>query len=254
MIRLSYMNDTNITSRQKLILNTINKSDGLGRKKIQELIKGIYKVSKPTLIRDLNIFIKRGLIKQKGEGKNTKYFPYFKNPLLKLFDLGVYFAKELDERVGAKKSFDFSCFNFLTVNQLHNILVKDLNIAAGIRDQAVGITGTVYRSLANKFQIREALEKLINKVNKNSKPLEKALIVGFMIPYIQPFFDANKRTARMLSNALLLAYDFYPLSYRSVDEQEFQKALIFFYEQQSVFGFKKDFISQLIFAYNTYFK
>lgn len=49
-----------------------------------------------------------------------------------------------------------------------------------------------------------------------------------MISYIQPYTDGNKRTSRMLTNAILLAYDLYPLSYRSVNEDQFKKAPFYF--------------------------
>ncbi|MDP2693180.1 MAG: Fic family protein, partial [bacterium] len=76
----------------------------------------------------------------------------------------------------------------------------------------------------------------------------------FMIPYIQPYTDGNKRTARMLTNAILLAYDFCPLSYRSVNEEEFKKSLILFYEQESICEIKRLFIEQVKFANETYFR
>jgi len=41
-----------------------------------------------------------------------------------------------------------------------------------------------------------------------------------MISYIQPFEDGNKRTARLLGNAILLANNYCPLSYRSIDEND----------------------------------
>lgn len=140
------------------------------------------------------------------------------------------------------------------INQLHNILVKDLEITAGIRKQAVGITGTVYKPLDNEHQIKEVFEKTISAVNKTENVFEKALIVHFMVPYIQPYSDGNKRTARMLINAILLAHNLYPISYRSVDEDEFKKALILFYEQNSIYHLKGLFIDQLFFAYNNYFR
>jgi len=45
-----------------------------------------------------------------------------------------------------------------------------------------------------------------------------------------PAIANNKRTARLLANALLLASNACPLSYRSVNEVEYKKALILFYE------------------------
>lgn len=149
---------------------------------------------------------------------------------------------------------DFRIVSISAVNQLHNILVKDLSISTGIRKQAVGITGTLYSPLDNEFQIKEAFEEIIAVVNKTKNPLEKALIAHFMIPYLQPYSDGNKRTGRMLTNAILLAGDRYPVSYRSVDEEEFKKALILFYEQHSIVHIKRLFIEQIKFANDNYFK
>lgn len=52
-----------------------------------------------------------------------------------------------------------------------------------------------------------------------------------MISYIWPFEDGNKQTSRMLANAIMSAHNYCPLSYRSVDEGEYKKAIILFYEQ-----------------------
>lgn len=152
------------------------------------------------------------------------------------------------------KSKDYQKITLAKVFQLHNFIVKDLNISAGIRKQPVGITGTAYVPLDNQWQIQETLEKLVRIINKLTHPLEKALVANVMISYIQPFSDGNKRTGRMLANAILLAHDFYPLSYRSVDETTYKKALIIFYEQNSLYHLKKIFIEQYQFALNTYFK
>jgi len=153
-----------------------------------------------------------------------------------------------------KNKNDFKNLSISKINQLHNLLIKDLNVTTGIRKQAVGITGTTYQPLDNEHQIKEVYEKTIVIVNKAKNALEKALIAHFMISYIQPYTDGNKRTARMLTNAILLAYDFYPLSYRSVNEDNFKKALILFYEQGSIYEIKRLFIQQLKFANETYFR
>lgn len=357
MIRLSYMNETNITPRQSFVLNLINQSAGLLREDIQTEVEKFYSISKPTLIRDLNTLLGQKLIRTKGRAKNTTYFPFFQNPLLRAFDLDRYFQDEPDKRIGTKKNFDFNIFknldnlfnpeeldvleknsnnfvqsskklprdilkrelerfvielawksskiegntytlletetlikeqrqakgkskdeatmilnhksafdeilknksDFKTVSvslitRLHNILVKDLGISSGIRKNAVGITGTVYRPLDNEFQIREVFEKAVKRINKTPNPFLKALIAVFMIPYIQPFSDGNKRMGRMLANAILLAHDLYPISYRSINEEEFKKAFILFYEQQSIFYIKRLFIEQIKFANENYFR
>ena len=149
---------------------------------------------------------------------------------------------------------DYQNLSFSQITQLHNILIKGLNVTTGIRKQAVGITGTVYQPLSNEWQIQEAMDKFIARLNQSTHPLEKALITIAMISYIQPFADGNKRTARMLANAVLLANDYYPLSYRSVDETFYKKALVLFYEQNSLYYLKRIILDQYKFALNTYFK
>lgn len=351
------MDDTNINPRQKRIIELVSQSNGVSRLEIKNKLEQAFSGSIPTIARDLRFLLKKGSIRVEGKGRNTKYFPINTNPLLKYIDIDQYFILEPDQRVGAKKVFDFTIFDHLSalftqteieeinrinksfskeskhlskdiylkelerftielswksskiegntyslldtetlikqnipapghpkdeaimilnhkmafenildnlsdfseiltsrISQLHNFLVKDLSVSAGIRLQAVGITGTVYQPLDNEWQIKEALEKYILVVNKVKFPLEKALITLAMIAYIQPFADGNKRTARMLSNAILLANDFYPLSYRSVEETLYKKALILFYEQNSLYHLKRIIIDQYIFALNTYFK
>lgn len=71
---------------------------------------------------------------------------------------------------------DYKTLTFSKAVQLHNFLVKGLNVSIGIRKQTVGITGTTYRPLDNEWQTKEAMEKLISVVNKQKNPLEKALI------------------------------------------------------------------------------
>ncbi len=139
------------------------------------------------------------------------------------------------------------------IQEIHHLLVQGLGISMDIRKGLVGIVGTKYRPLDNEFQIMEALEKMIEILNKQKEPLSKALIALLLISYIQPFEDGNKRTSRMLSNALLLAYNFCPLSFRSIDESDYKKAMIIFYEQNSIVFLKKLFIEQFKFATNNYF-
>ena len=74
-----------------------------------------------------------------------------------------------------------------------------------------------------------------------------------MISYIQPFEDGNKRTGRILANSILFAYNYCPLSYRSINETDYKKAIIIFYENNSLDYFKQLFVNQFKFAVNKYF-
>jgi Fic family protein len=94
---------------------------------------------------------------------------------------------------------------------------------------------------------------MVTLVNNKTNFFEKAFIALLMISYIQAFEDGNKRTARMLTNAILLAYHSIPLSYRGVDIIEYKKATILFYEQNNLTYFKQLFISQFEDAVKNYF-
>ena len=148
---------------------------------------------------------------------------------------------------------DFQSLNFLKIEGIHDLIVKNLNVQTGIRKKPIGIVGTRYRPIDNEHQIREALEKTIKAINGATDPFSKALIAIVLISYIQPFEDGNKRTARLLGNALLLAYNACPLSFRSVKETEYKKALILFYEQNNVRSFKELLMEQFVFAVENYF-
>lgn len=151
------------------------------------------------------------------------------------------------------KKISFRKLDFSDVVQLHNVLTKGL-VTSGIRSQPVRITGTAYRPPSGKHELETALRQLIKYVNSIKYPPEKALILAAMIACLQPFADGNKRTSRMLSNAVLLAYDYFPLSYRNIDVNDYRSAMIIFYETNNLYHFKRIFISQLEFALNNYFR
>lgn len=138
------------------------------------------------------------------------------------------------------------------LEELHSMVGKKLDISRNLRRSLVGITGTNYRPLDNEFQIREALDKLFAWIEATDSVYEKSLLAVLGISYIQPFVDGNKRTSRLLSNALLLAYGFAPLSYRSVDDKDYKEATLVFYEQNSLVPFKELFVDQYVFAAENY--
>lgn len=139
------------------------------------------------------------------------------------------------------------------IENIHSILIKELNVDRNIRNRRVGITGTNYRPLDNDFQIREALEEVCILVNSRESVFEKSLLLLLLISYIQPFNDGNKRTARIISNAELIANKYCPISFRTVDSIDYKKAMLLFYEQNNIYAFKHIFIDQFEFAVNTYF-
>lgn len=179
-------------------------------------------------------------------------------------------AKEADGRskyeanmiLNHKKAIDFilsdrSYFRKLTLEKvikLHSILIDGLEVTEGIRKGSVAITGTKYVPMSGELSLKKALEETIDLINKTDFPLEKALIASSMIAYIQGFNDGNKRTARTLANAILISNSYYPLSYRDLNEIEYIKSMILFYEQNNLYNFKKIIVDQYLFSEGNYFK
>ncbi len=139
------------------------------------------------------------------------------------------------------------------IEDIHSLLTKDLSVDKGIRHRRVGITGTNYHPLDNEFQIREAIHDTCELINGKDNVFEKALLTLVLLSYIQAFSDGNKRTARITSNAILIANGYCPLSFRTVDSVDYKKAMLIFYEQNNLFAFKQIFMQQFEFAVSEYF-
>lgn len=147
----------------------------------------------------------------------------------------------------------FKTLSLRAIEDVHRLLVEGLKVNVGLRSRAVGITGTAYRPLDNKHQIAEAIEKTAGAINALKDPWSKSLAALLLIAYIQPFEDGNKRASRLIANACLLAHDVCPLSFRSIDETEYKKALTVFYELNNAVLMKKLLLEQWRFAVQNYF-
>ena len=348
-----------LNERQEKILGYIRKHQiATNKHLLDHVLRMGEKVTRLTIVRDLEKLLKWKLISKEGSGRNIAYKDRIENPLLSYFDVEKYFKLPPDERDVRYEKFNFDLFDHLNqslfskaetekmekmnkyykagikklsasalkieferltiefswkssqiegntyslidteilikehkeakghskdeavmilnhkkaidyifsrkgefkslnsrkIENIHSLLIKDLSTEKGIRKRLVGITGTKYRPLDNQHQIREAMEKMCLIINKKElHPLAKALISVLFVSYLQPFEDGNKRTARLLGNALLFAHGFCPLSYRSVDEVAYKKAVVLFYEQNSARFFKELFVEQFKFAVDNYF-
>ena len=139
------------------------------------------------------------------------------------------------------------------IEDIHGILTKELAVDRNIRKRRVGISGTNYRPIDNEFQIKSALSLTCDLINKKENVFEQALLALILISYIQPFVDGNKRTARIVSNAILINHKHCPVTFRTVDSVDYKKAMLLFYEQNNITIFKRIFVEQYEFAVKTYF-
>jgi Fic family protein len=93
----------------------------------------------------------------------------------------------------------------------------------------------------------------VQLVNSKENIFEKGLLLLSLLSYTQGFEDGNKRTARIVSNAVLMSYNNCPLSFRTVKAVDYKKAMLLFYEQNNLSEMKKIFIDQYEFTVDQYF-
>ena len=142
---------------------------------------------------------------------------------------------------------------FLSIFNTIGCPAVNMGVEPSLRYRRVRITGTKYQTLDVESQIREAVDDMCALINGKTDPYEKALLALPLISYIQPFEDGNKRTSRLVSNALLLAHGHCPLTFRPVDANDYRAALLLFYEQNNLSAFKRIFVEQAEFAVHEYF-
>lgn len=147
----------------------------------------------------------------------------------------------------------FKKISLSTIEDIHKIITQNLNVSQNLRKSLVGITGTKYKPLDNQYQIKESIQKMCHLINSTDNIFAKSLLSMILISYIQPFEDGNKRTSRIIGNAILLAHDCFPLPLRSVNENLYKQATLLFYEQNNLKLFKDIFMDQCLFSVENYF-
>lgn len=232
----------------------LNKIQDRYLKSIQLVEKGIYKKRLEVLAIDL--------IWKSSEIEGNTYSLLETEALIKQQELAKGKSKEdATMLLNHKKALDFITDDLdylkpLTVNKvidIHTLLIGGLGVSNNIRKRAVAITGTNYRPLSIETQIREELEGVVKLVNSKENIFEKGLLLLCLLSYLQAFEDGNKRTARIMSNAVLMSYNYCPLSFRTVSAVEYKKAMLLFYEQNNISAMKEIFIQQYEFAVKQYF-
>ncbi len=124
--------------------------------------------------------------------------------------------------------------NFATVEELHKIIGYNLGIASGVRKRLVKISASNYIPLANPHQLRENAGKIFEIIDRFADPFLRSLMALSLIPYLQIFEDGNKRTGRMLANAILISTIGKGFSLRKVSARGLALAYLAFYEFNSI--------------------
>ena len=129
-------------------------------------------------------------------------------------------------------------FNRYTLFNLHAALSQFLlpNPAneGGLRQHAVEIAQSVYRPLSAPLRIDALFDQLLDKAGRITDPFEQSFFVMVHLPYLQPFADVNKRTARLAANLPLLRANLCPLTFLDVPEAAYSRAMLGVYEMTRV--------------------
>lgn len=132
------------------------------------------------------------------------------------------------------KNLFVSDIKFSTVEELHRILANNLGIDAGVRNKIVKITASNYTPPETPVMLREAADKILAIISRQPDPYAKSLLALSLIPYLQIFEDGNKRTGRMLANAILIGALNQGFTLRKVEARELALAYLAFYEFNSI--------------------
>lgn len=106
----------------------------------------------------------------------------------------------------------------------------------------VDIGGSVFHPLALPQAIEASFERLLASARTIDEPHERALFVLAQLPYLQPFDDVNKRTARLAANLPLIRANLVPLSFIDVSERLYTDAMLAFYELTDIAPLRELFV------------
>lgn len=115
-------------------------------------------------------------------------------------------------------------------------LLRDRRDQGRLRHVPVEIQRSSYIPLGIPDQIHAAFRLLVDKAREIEDPYEQSFFLAVHIPYLQPFVDCNKRTARVACNIPLLNKGVLPISWCEVSLRDYHDALLCVYESQSFFG------------------
>lgn len=124
------------------------------------------------------------------------------------------------------------------IQTLHALLLENLlgnPLDEGrLRATPVSIGGSTYVPLANPQLLEECFRQLVLTAQRIDDAFECAFFLLAHVPYLQPFIDGNKRTARLAANLPFIAKNLVPLSFADVPRDVFTKAYLALYESRRI--------------------
>ncbi len=127
------------------------------------------------------------------------------------------------------------CVSSRDIKTLHGILsadlLKDPMMCGNIRTGPVLIKHSSYIPLSIGTEIERAMQEVISKATLIADAYEQSFFLLVHLPYLQPFEDCNKRTARVACNIPLLRGGIVPMSWMDISQASFIDGLMGVYER-----------------------
>lgn len=117
----------------------------------------------------------------------------------------------------------------------HNLL-SDPRRCGQLRMTPVGIGESAYIPLAGGADLAHCFEIALKKAAAIHDPFEQAFFLMVHLPYLQPFDDVNKRTARVACSIPLIRAGVLPMSWHDTNAEEFISAVLAVYEYNDTYA------------------
>ena len=124
--------------------------------------------------------------------------------------------------------------NVYTFMGLHGLLSSNLMgdpaDCGRLRQKIIEIGGSVYSPTGIPQVVEECFRMFLAKARDIEDPFEQSFFTMVHLPYLQPFTDVNKRTARLGANIPLIKNRLCPLSFIDVPKRDYIEANLCVYE------------------------
>jgi len=124
--------------------------------------------------------------------------------------------------------------NSLTPESRHFLAPDKCGVIRSYTSEGLHIDGSSYLPPQAEDRppgyIEHEFSRLIASANALPDALSQSFFIMTRIPYLQAFYDANKRTSRISCNIPLLKHGLSPLSFVDFDKKRYLEGMIAFYE------------------------
>ena len=129
-------------------------------------------------------------------------------------------------------------FDRYTLTNVHAALSENLlgnaHDEGRLRGIDVRIGRSTFRPASGPDHVSAPTTRLLGTLSAIEDPFEQSFAALVHIPYLQPFVDVNKRTARLMANLPLFRNGCYPLTFVHVPSDLYRTAMLGVYELQRV--------------------